>query len=121
MHTNYIHNKQQTTHNRQHTTDNMSHHQQLTQFFIRSTQDPMIKPTHISLYVALFQFWNLNGFNNPLHIDRSEVMQASKIASKATYHKCISHLHNKGYIHYLPSNNPFKSSMVYIISKDVVS
>lgn len=111
---------QKTTDNRQLITDqNRCQHTQLTSFVIRSIKDPMIKPTHISLYLALFQFWHYNGLKNPINIDRKEVMEVSKIASKATYHKCMAELHNKGYIKYLPSNNPFKSSMVYLIFKDV--
>jgi hypothetical protein len=86
----------------------------LLTFYRKIALDQSIKPTHISLYVALCQFWFVNNFKNPINIDRSEVMQISKIASKATYHKCIRELHNKGYIKYHPSNNPFKSSMVVI-------
>lgn len=113
---------QKTTDNRQLITDkNRSQHTQLTAFVIRSINDPMIKPTHISLYLALFQFWHHNGLKNPVNIDRKEVMEVSKIASKATYHKCIAELHNKGYIKYLPSKNPFKSSMVYLLFNDSAS
>ena len=87
----------------------------LNLFYAKAAIDQAIKPTHISLYVALFQFWNHNGWTNPINIDRQELMQVSKIASKATYHKCMQDLHTKGYIKYLPSNNPFKSSMVYLV------
>jgi hypothetical protein len=38
-------------------------------------------------------------------------MRISKISSKATYHKCIKDLNDKGYIKYEPSNNPFKGSL----------
>ncbi len=90
----------------------------LANFFDRSLNDPSIKPTHISLFMSLFQFWCANRFINPINIHRAEVMSLSKIASIATYHKCIRELHDKGYITYQPSQNPFKSSMVFIILMD---
>jgi hypothetical protein len=90
----------------------------LTYFFDKSLLNNSIKPTHISLYLALFQFWISNKFINPISIHRAEVMSLSKIASIATYHKCIRELHDKGFIKYQPSHNPFKSSMVFIILFD---
>jgi hypothetical protein len=45
-------------------------------------------------------------------------MRISKISSKATYHKCIKELIEKGYIIYNPSFNPYKSSTVEIINLD---
>jgi len=92
--------------------------QLLTNFFNLSLEDASIKPTHISLFMSLCQFWCANKFINPINIHRTEVMSLSKIASIATYHKCIRELHDKGYIKYLPSNNPFKSSMVFIMLID---
>jgi hypothetical protein len=65
--------------------------------------------------MALFQSWNINRFQNPISITRNEVMRISKIFSKATYHKCVNDLHQKGYINYVPSHNPFKGSLVWVI------
>jgi hypothetical protein len=65
--------------------------------------------------MALFQYWNLNRFQNPISITRNELMRISKIFSKATYHKCVNELHQKGYINYEPSHNPFKGSLVWVI------
>jgi hypothetical protein len=42
-------------------------------------------------------------------------MRISKIFSKATYHKCVNELHQKGYIKYEPSHNPFKGSLIWVI------
>lgn len=39
-------------------------------------------------------------------------MQASKIGSLSTYHKCIRELNNWNYILYMPSKNPLKGSQV---------
>ena len=94
----------------------MNYIKHLTGFFDRIVQDRNLNPTHISLYVALFQFWNVNRFQNPISITRDEVMRISKICSKATYHKCMRELNEKGYIKYEPSFNPFKGSMVILFN-----
>ena len=94
----------------------MNYIKHLTGFFDRIIQDPNLNPTHISLYMALFQFWNVNRFKNPISITREEVMHISKICSKATYHKCMRELHEKKYIRYMPSFNPFKGSMVILFN-----
>ncbi|WP_232726966.1 hypothetical protein [Flavobacterium sp. 1] len=94
----------------------MNYIKHLTGFFDRIIQDPNLNPTHISLYMALFQFWNVSRFKNPISITRDEVMHISKICSKATYHKCMRELNEKKYIKYMPSFNPFKGSMVILIS-----
>ena len=86
----------------------------LTGFFERVIRDHDLNPTHISLYIGLFQHWNVNRFRNPISITRDEIMRISKICSKATYHKCMRDLHNKGYISYQPSYNPFKGSTAII-------
>jgi hypothetical protein len=92
----------------------MNYIKHLTGFFDRIIQDHNLNPTHISLYMALFQFWNVNRFKNPISITREEVMHISKICSKATYHKCMRELNEKKYIKYMPSFNPFKGSMVIL-------
>lgn len=94
----------------------MNYIKHLTAYFDRVVNDTSLNPTHISLYVAFFQFWNLNRFQNPISINRDEVMRISKICSKATYHKCIKELHEKGYIIYEPSYNPFKGSLVHMLN-----
>jgi hypothetical protein len=87
----------------------------LTGFFQRVSGDFRLNPTHVSLYMALFQQWNLNRFRNPISIARAEVMGISKISSRVTYHKCIRELHGWGYIHYDPSYNHFRGSLVYML------
>jgi hypothetical protein len=68
--------------------------------------------------MSLFQFWNVNRFQNPISISRDEVMKVSKICAKATYHKCMRELHNFGYLQYVPSYNPFKGSLIYLVVFD---
>ena len=87
---------------------------QLSGFFQRVAADNRLNPTHVSLYMAIFQYWNSGRFQNPVSISRQELMRISKISAKATYHKCIKDLHTYGYTQYLPSFNPFKGSLVYL-------
>ena len=94
----------------------MNYIKHLTGFFDKVSKDKVLNPTHVSLYIALFQFWNCNRFKNPISINRDEVMRISKISSKATYHKCLKNLHSLGYINYEPSYNPFKGSQVYLFN-----
>jgi hypothetical protein len=94
----------------------MNYIKHLTGFFEKVALDRTLNPTHISLYIALFQFWNCNRFKNPISISRDEVMRISKISSKATYHKCLKNLHSLGYINYQPSYNPFKGSHVILFN-----
>ncbi|PRY03355.1 hypothetical protein CLV24_14210 [Pontibacter ummariensis] len=87
----------------------------LTSFFQRVSRDYRLNPTHVSLYMALFQQWNLIRFRNPISVCRSELMQVSRISSRVTYHKCIKELHAWGYVHYDPSYNHFRGSLVYML------
>ena len=92
----------------------MNYIKHLTGFFEKVVRDKTINPTHVSIYISLFQFWNCNRFKNPISISRDEVMRISKVSSKGTYHKCLKNLHALEYIHYEPSFNPFKGSVVYM-------
>ena len=94
----------------------MNYIKHLTGFFHRINGENRLNPTHISLYLALFQCWNLNRFNNPTAISRDEVMKASKINSKVTYHKCINELQTLGFIEYVPSFNPHIGSTVNMMN-----
>lgn len=94
----------------------MNYIKHLTSFFDKLVHDYDLNPTHVSLYISLFQFWNLNRFENPISITRDEVMRISKICSKATYHKCMRELHEKGYVIYEPSYNPFRGSLVRMVN-----
>jgi hypothetical protein len=78
-------------------------------------EDDRLNATHISLYMALFQEWNCSRFATDFYINRYDVMRASKISSKTSYHRCLKELDSWGYIKYLPSHNPYKSSKVKMI------
>ncbi len=74
--------------------------------------DDRLNPTHISLYMALFQEWNSSRFTDKFFVNRRDLMQVAKIGSKSTYHRCIRDLDIWGYLEYFPSNNPYKGSKI---------
>ncbi|HUC79487.1 MAG TPA: hypothetical protein VMR70_01170 [Flavisolibacter sp.] len=65
--------------------------------------------------MALFEYWNQNGFQSPIPITRQKLMAISKINGLATYHKCIRDLNEFGYIKYEPSKNPAVNSVVSLL------
>lgn len=93
----------------------MNYIKHLNAVFQQFAMDSRLNPTHISLYVALFQFWNINRFPETFYINREEVMQMAKIGSKATYHRCLKNLNEWTYILYLPSHNPYKGSQIKML------
>ncbi len=96
----------------------MNYIKHLTGFFEKVSADYDLNPTHISLYMAVFQLWNQNRFQNPISISRDELMRISKIASTATYHKCMKDLTEREYVIYKPSFNPFKGSILEVCNLD---
>lgn len=87
----------------------------LNAVFNQFLKDSRLNPTHISLYMAMFQLWNLNRFPKEFFINRDEVMQLSKIGSKSTYHRCIKELNHWKYIVYFPSHNPYRGSKIKML------
>jgi hypothetical protein len=74
--------------------------------------DDRLNPTHISLYMALFQEWNSSRFADEFFVNRRELMRVAKIGSKSTYHRCVTDLDAWNYLDYFPSNNPYKGSKI---------
>ncbi|MBV2196804.1 MAG: transcriptional regulator [Flavobacterium sp.] len=96
----------------------MNYIKHLTGFFEKVGADYELNATHTSLYMAIFQLWNQNRFQNPISISRDELMRISKIASTATYHKCMKDLTEREYVIYKPSFNPFKGSILEVCNLD---
>ena len=92
--------------------ENINYIKHLNGVFLLFSKDGRLNPTHISIYVALFQFWNNYHFPTDFYVNRDEVMKFSKIGSKTTYHRCIKELHHWKYIMYEPSHNPFHGSKI---------
>ncbi|MGB6151166.1 MAG: hypothetical protein WBG48_04175, partial [Pricia sp.] len=80
--------------------------------FEKFYSDDRLNPTHISLYMALFQEWNSSRFAVEFYVNRRDLMTASKIGSKSTYHRCVTDLDSWHYLFYFPSNNPYKGSKI---------
>ncbi len=74
--------------------------------------DDRLNPTHISLYMALFQEWNSCRFADEFYVNRRDLMRCAKIGSKSTYHRCVKDLDAWLYLSYFPSNNPYKGSKI---------
>lgn len=88
-------------------TNYISH---LNAFFTNVYEDTRLNPTHISLYMALFQFWNQHRFASTFSVSRSDVMTLSRIRSKTTYSKCLGDLDQWRYLTYDRSHNPLAKS-----------
>ena len=91
---------------------NINYIKHLNAAFRMIVKDSRLNPTHVSLYMALFQLWNITRFSEVFYINRQEVMQFSKIGSKTTFHRCLQDLNQWKYIKYIPSHNIYKSSEV---------
>src|SRR5690606_29939723 len=78
-------------------------------------KDTRLNQTHISLYMALFQYWNINRFTKDFYINREETMKMAKIGSKTTYNRCLQNLNDWKYIIYFPSHNPYRGSRVKML------
>jgi hypothetical protein len=84
----------------------------------RAEADERLKTHHVSLYVALFHYWNTNRFRNPFTIFRHEVMGLSKIGSINTYTNGLKELTAWEYIRYEPSFDPQVGSKVHLLRLD---
>ena len=93
----------------------MNYINHLNMVFQRIAKDSNLRPTHISLYLTLFQIWNMNRFSMVFIINRQEVMQMCKIGSLKTYHRCLKDLDKGKYLVYYPSRDMFKGSQVKLI------
>ncbi len=101
----------------------MNYIRHLNAFYSFVKSDDQLTSSHLSLYMALFQYWNYNRFQNPFPIYRDNLMQLSKIGSKNTYHKCIKDLHLARYIFYhqpLSKFQPVKISIKRLDKDEVV-
>jgi hypothetical protein len=83
----------------------------LNHFFEISGRDSRLTNLHVAVFIALFQCWHLNQFQNPVQITRQRIMQMAKV-QRTTYHKCIHDLQGLGLIEYMPSYHPVLGSAV---------
>lgn len=96
----------------------MNYIRHLNAFFSYVKADNRLTSSHVSLYMAIFQYWNYSRFQNPFPIHRDKLMQLSKIGSKNTYHKCLKDLHLAQYIYCHRALSKFQAIKISIIRLD---
>lgn len=90
----------------------MEREDQIFNFINSVVSDTRLRPLHIALSTALCQAWITSEFQQTYHVSRRRLMLASRIQSKATYHKILRELQAFGYVEYHPSYHPVKASSV---------
>ena len=93
----------------------------LRQFLDGITHDHRIRPTHIAVYMALYQHWIQNNFPVFLLVKSRELMPLAKVSSSATWHSAIRELDAYGYICYMPNFNKMSNSKVMLNSERVTT
>jgi len=86
----------------------------LYDFMEKVSDDPRIGPAHISLFVAILNFWKLQAFASPVSVFGRDLRKFAKIGGNSLYHRCMRDLKEFGYIGYVPSFNPALGSLVYL-------
>ena len=76
--------------------------------------DKRLSVCHCSIYMALILLWNKNEQANPFPVSRKGIMELAHVHSIVTYHKCIGHLEEYGYIRYNPSYSYYNRSTIYL-------
>ena len=91
----------------------MNSHHLLTNFMNEAAKNKNILASHISLYSAILCYCDKEGdLESSFHVNRRELMRFSKLASTATYHKCMKDLVKYDFIIYEPSYHPQLGSQV---------
>ncbi len=70
----------------------MNYIRHLKWIYSRFLEDERLNPSHVSLYMAIFQEWNSARFPEELYINRQQLMQVSKVRSRSGYHRSIKEL-----------------------------
>ena len=73
-------------------------------WFIVFKQQEEARPVHASLYLALFQMWNINRFTASFVLSRSNLMQVAKIRSNKTYSDALKDMKRWGWLDYTSGN-----------------
>jgi hypothetical protein len=87
----------------------------LGMFFNAIANDPRVSITHIGIYAALLQYWQMNNYPMPLEVFSHDIMPIAKVSASKTYHRCIRDLNDYGYLEYIPSYNKHSGSKVYLV------
>lgn len=89
---------------------------QLIQLLTRATSDAQLTSAHISLYCVICLAWLINEGRTSFNVSRSKIMFASKIKSRATYHRLLNDLRKWGYVVYTPSYHPSDGSRISLLT-----
>lgn len=92
----------------------MNYIQHLNRFFVEVEKSEQLLPTHISLYLALFQLWNIHHFQKPITATRTELMRVSKMNPYTVYYKCLLNLTDLNGLQYSPSHSVYKGSSFHL-------
>ncbi|MBO9682336.1 MAG: hypothetical protein J7502_06665 [Flavisolibacter sp.] len=95
----------------------MNYVRHLNAFFSFVRSDKRLTSSNVSLYFALFYYWNFNRFSNPFTIYRENILELCKL-SKNTYHKSLKQLHEAKYIYYHKSASRFQEVRISIVRLD---
>lgn len=88
---------------------------QLCTLLSHAARDARLLPVHLSLYTAVLIIWQQSNFCRSFRISRKELMRLGKLASTATYHKCLKELIGFGYLTYQPSYDHYRGSRITLI------
>lgn len=87
----------------------------ITGFMEMVADDPRIGPCHISLFLAILHFYQMQNCHNPVSVFSGELRKQAKIGSMRVYFNCMKNLREWGYVKYLPSYNPAKASSIFLV------
>lgn len=85
----------------------------MADFFMVIADDARITVTHISLYLALLNEWQIGNLPETMEIDRVMIMEKAKISARSTYDKTMHDLADFGYIRYFPFNGCGRSRVKF--------
>lgn len=87
----------------------------LNAFYTLVHEHERLRANDISLYLALFQLWNLEHFPVSLIIDRSSAVKLCKIGSLHTYTRCLKRLHKFGFLNYESPEGIFSRGVIKML------
>lgn len=90
----------------------MNRQTQLRNFFEKTSRDTRLSTLHVALYHALLIWWRTNKDTAEFKINDGLLRKASKIPSILLYQRCLKELEEWGYLHYFPSQQPEKESII---------
>lgn len=85
-------------------------------FFAKVRQDKNLHSSHISLYMAIIRVWMEQRSGDQIVVSRQQLMELSKIGSRATYHRCITYLCKIDVIKYYPTYDSYVGTKIKLLA-----